>query len=227
MKTKLLTALVVLGSAVGCVAVDTPVDIGNAKPLNAACERDDGISQGGGMLNVAAFISGERPAYHIAFDVISTLQPVEVSSSTGTITDATQTEAVVEEIRYTYASKPDIGLRGVNDPAYFVVSPGTEDSWMAMNLFPGDAGDMLAASVVPGERVQITVGVQLVGKLRSGSPFATAIANFPVMVENVPCPNGGVGAIGVGPCGLPGQDGAFGACCPADNRACLAGATGG
>ena len=87
MKTKLLTALVVLGTAAGCVAVDTPVDIGNAKPLDAECKRDDSLAQGAGMLNVAAFVAGERPAYNITFDVISTLQPVEVSSSSGTITD--------------------------------------------------------------------------------------------------------------------------------------------
>ena len=221
MKTKLLTALVVLGSAVGCVTGDTPVDIGNASPLDAECKRDDSISQGGGSLNV-----GLSSSFNVSFDVISTLQPVKVSSALGTSTDTTQNEAVIEEVRYTYASKPDIGLKGINDPTYFVVAPGSSESWMALNLFPGDAGDTLAASVVPGDRVVITVGVQLAGKLRSGTPFTSAVANFPVTVENQACAAGLVPAIGAGPCGNTGQDGAFLACCPENNPLCFSGSAG-
>ncbi len=222
MKTKLLTALVVLGSAVGCVTGDTPVDLGNAKAFNAECKRDDGISQGGGALNV-----GLSSAFVISFDVISTLQPVKVSSATGTITDTTQNEAVIEEIRYTYSATPDIiGLKDITDSTYVVVAPGSTGSWIKLNLFPGEAGDTLAASVVPGDRVAVTVGVQLAGKLRSGTPFTTAVANFPVTVENKPCPAETVPALNVGPCGNVGQDGAFLMCCPPDNLGCWAGAGG-
>src|SRR5947209_5595689 len=148
MKTRLLTALILLGSATACQRPDTSVDVGNAFPLDKDCKQDNTISQGADSMNVALTSS-----FLISFNVSSSLQPVDVSTSSGTtIQDNTVNEAVVEEVRYTYTSNPDIGLTSFNTPMHWVVSPKSTGSWIALNLFPGDAGQQLKAGVVPGDR---------------------------------------------------------------------------
>jgi hypothetical protein len=218
MKTRLLTALILAAAAAGCHQPDTSVDIGNAFPLDKDCKQDNTISQVGGSMNVAL-----TQSFRISFDVSSSLQPVDVSTTSGTtIKDSTVSEAIVEEVRYTYASSPDLGLGSVSDPIHLVVAPNSTDRWIALNLFPGAAGDQLAAGVVPGDRVEVSVGVQLAGKLRSGASFTSNSVNFPVTVENVACGTGMVRPTSIaGPCGNLGQDGFVEACCPSDTPDCV------
>lgn len=228
MKNRLLLPLLLAALAAGCVADDSPLLLGNFHPFDSnECAPNSALASGGGSLDVAATTFYIRPV-----DVVSqTATVVQPGGDPNTDINSTgPNQIIIDRIWLDYTSNPELGLADENYPIYFVIQPASDESWMILEFFPGQADDTLQASVTPGMEVSVVVGVRATGNTRGGTPVQSNRAEFPITVYNSGWPGCGVGQVQAtnGPCNsVGGQDGFVPYCCPADNSECTPGSADG
>jgi hypothetical protein len=220
MKAQLAVAGIILGIAagIGCKASgsDSPLLLGNFHQLDSSCTPVTSVVAGAGSLDVSA-----TSVYYVAVDVVSqTSGVVQPGSQPGTkVVSGAPSEIVIDTIDLDYASS-DLGATIAPESygIHFVISPGSTDNWMGLNLFPGMANETLASTVVFGQRASVEVGVRASGQTRAGVAVQSDRAVYPITVYN----NGFPGCTypdlqaTSGPCGnVGGQDGTAVGCCPA------------
>lgn len=205
MNLRILGSLVAVFLVAGCAADNTPVLIGNVRPLDLASGcfaiTDNDVYLPTGRLDVAG--GGQ---YFAIAELISQLGGVAgPGSETGSTEISSDANSVIlDTIDLDYSSTPDLSLQDQTLPYYGVFSPGSRDNQVAIPFVPGAIAEQLQTALVSGDRVTLLVGAQFSGRTRSGTPVTTNRIEFPIELyhsgttctdyaQNSPC--GGVGGM--------------------------------
>jgi hypothetical protein len=215
MKARLVVGGIALALAVGaaCVVDNSPLNIGNFRRLNEDCTVVTEFVAGGGSLDLSA-----TSAYLVSMDLNSQTSAVpEPSGEPQTeVLNPASNEIIIDTLELDYASA-GAPIGSETEGIHFVVSPGSIENRIVLELFGNPAGAAALAAATPGSTME--VGVRALGKTRSGTPVQTNRAVFPVFIfaSGFPgCTPPAVQAL-TGPCGrVGGQDGTTVGCCPGD-----------
>jgi hypothetical protein len=214
----LLTASLALVFAAGCSINDSAVRILGARPLDVVdeggteCEtRDEQLLSG--SLDIAA-----QSSYIIQLDMESDLQAINTTSGGQVIADPSRNNFYGRTIFFEYSSTPALTFELEEVPIHFVVEPQS-DSAVRLGLISFKAAQVLSSAVLPGDVVELAVGLEIRGQLASGQPIRTNKITYPITIYNsgfAGCPAGTLLRRN-GPCGATGgQDGTVPSCCTAD-----------
>ncbi len=216
-----------------CGGSNTPLRIEKAHPVLAArsgssCTWDRTQDQGGGQLD----LSGST-RYLVEFDVRSELSASSTSGVAGGKAEGTSPNGFyAEELDLTYSTTvPNLKLAPKRVGTYFYLPPGEVEN-VVQNLVTQEALDALSVAVTGAETANVSISLQVRGKLSNGTQIVSNQITFPVkffttgrdvetMCPAIPTPlgDGGIEMVPdrvarTGPCGnFGGQDGAPLACC--------------
>lgn len=204
---RLLFLATLTSLAAGCSSPETGVRLLNAHPFNDQCTIDETIAISRGSIDL-----GATTAYNLAFDVQNDLTATETSVGGEVVQPSAQNNFFVEQIVYNYTSNPPLTFNQEITNAHFVVEPGSDDSWMSINLLAPEALTTLLSNVNSGD-YDLLVTIKLKGRSAGGKKSESNEVSFPVRVYKRfnGCPaNDRIAP--TGPCGNAGQDSAAGCC---------------
>lgn len=187
MKQLFLVAALAMGAA-GCADSLRPIQIRDAKPLDASCSVSSDVSLYAGSLDLASLDNGARPEnlqYVMSFNVASQLEASEVTINDGPVADAARNNFIVQEIEYSFTSEPARAFAAERMAAYLVIPVGSQESRMNIILIPPKALETVKALVdETGAPVTLLASFRLKGKLASGVETESDEATFPITVYN-------------------------------------------
>lgn len=186
MKQLFLVAALAVGAA-GCADDLRPIQLRDAKPLDADCAEED-VGLYAGSLDLAALDNGAPPQsirFLMSFTVASQMEAVEVEVGDGTLVEAERNNFIVEEIEYSFASTPPRAFAAERVPAFAVIPADSDSSRMNINLVPPRALETVRALVdETGAPVTLLSTIRLKGRLATGVKTESDKATFPITVYN-------------------------------------------
>ncbi|XXF76624.1 hypothetical protein P2318_26730 [Myxococcaceae bacterium GXIMD 01537] len=208
MKQLFIVAAMALGAA-ACTDNLRPIQLREAKPLDADCAEED-IGQYAGTLDLAPLNNGvplSIMSYLKSYTIASTMEEVDLSVSEAPLANTGRNNFIGEDIVYTFESQPPAKFASEIRPVYFVVPAASEDSRININLITPKALETLQALVKEqpaGGSVQLITRFRIRGHLASGVSTETDEATYPITVYNsgLSCPSGQSIAF-TGACGGP------------------------
>lgn len=187
MKQLFLVAALGLG-AVGCADSLRPIQIRDAKPVDATCAEAGDISQYAGSVDLTSLDNGVAPetfVYVKSFTVASQLEATSVEVNGAPVADEARNNFIVEEIEFNYTSTPARTFATERAAAYFVIPVGSQENKLNISLIQPKALQTVKELVdSTGAPATLLATFRLKGKLASGVSNESDEVTFPITVLN-------------------------------------------
>jgi hypothetical protein len=184
MKQLFLVAAIAVGAA-GCADGLSPIQIGNALPVDENCEPsgDDDTFISRGSMDISRQAIGLSTSYPIPFRITSNLEAVDTVVGDSTVGDLSRNRFIVEEVEVRYTSTPEDTYAVQRSARHAVIEPAGGEARMFIELISPKAFETASQRVLAtGEPVTLLAHFRVKGKLGTGQSAESNEASFPITI---------------------------------------------